>query len=101
MGRADRGGQGARARRGAYALAMSESLVPQDGRSTRPAVLRRLGGGVRGLLSWYNAIIGGQDYQRYVAHLERNHPGCPVPTEREYWRTRHADADTNPQNRCC
>ncbi|WP_405161013.1 YbdD/YjiX family protein [Nocardia sp. NBC_01499] len=50
---------------------------------------------------WFNSILGGQDYQRYVDHLARSHPGCVVPTEREYWRARHADADNNPTNRCC
>nr|WP_280429029.1 YbdD/YjiX family protein [Nocardia brasiliensis] len=56
---------------------------------------------VRNIGWWFNSILGGQDYQRYVAHLTRNHPGCAIPTEREYWRIRHADADSNPQNRCC
>lgn len=79
----------------------AESLVPQGGRSAGPAALRRFGAAARGLLWWFNGILGGQDYQRYVAHLRRQHPGRPVPTEREYWRTRHADADNNPTNRCC
>lgn len=81
--------------------AVSDQQAPQDDRSDRPAVLRRVRDGARALGWWYNSIIGGQDYQRYVAHLRRTHPGCPIPSEREYWRRRHADADTNPQNRCC
>ncbi|MCX4096085.1 YbdD/YjiX family protein [Nocardia sp. alder85J] len=53
-------------------------------------------------LVWYlNAILGGQDYSRYVEHLRRNHPDCPIPSEREYWRERHDAADRNPTNRCC
>ncbi|AFU05178.1 hypothetical protein O3I_036155 [Nocardia brasiliensis ATCC 700358] len=87
---------------------MTLSATPQDGRSPRPAVLRRLrtarnacATAVRSVGWWFNSILGGQDYQRYVAHLTRNHPGCAIPTEREYWRIRHADADSNPQNRCC
>ncbi|MET8875051.1 YbdD/YjiX family protein [Nocardia sp. NPDC004604] len=56
---------------------------------------------MRAVGSWFNAVLGGQDYQRYVSHLQRNHPGCEIPSEREYWRRRHADADNNPQNRCC
>lgn len=56
---------------------------------------------VRGLLWWFDSVLGGQDYQRYVAHLRRKHPGCPIPSEREYWRERHAEADRNPANRCC
>ncbi|MET9029442.1 YbdD/YjiX family protein [Nocardia sp. NPDC004168] len=50
---------------------------------------------------WFDSILGGQDYQRYVEHLRRSHPGCAIPTEREYWRQRHAEADRNPANRCC
>ncbi|WP_203236728.1 CstA-like transporter-associated (seleno)protein [Nocardia panacis] len=57
--------------------------------------------GVRWLLWWCNGILGGQDYQRYVAHLRRVHPDAPIPTERQYWRDRHAAADDNPTNRCC
>ncbi|MGW0245273.1 YbdD/YjiX family protein [Nocardia goodfellowii] len=56
---------------------------------------------MRALLRWYNAIIGGQDYQRYVAHLRREHPGCEIPTERQYWRDRYDEAERKPQNRCC
>ncbi|MEU7214849.1 YbdD/YjiX family protein [Nocardia iowensis] len=56
---------------------------------------------VRAVGWWFNSILGGQDYQRYVAHLTRNHPGSEIPTEREYWRQRHAEADRKPANRCC
>ncbi|WP_433629058.1 YbdD/YjiX family protein [Nocardia sp. CA-120079] len=87
---------------------MTAAAQPNDGRSPRPAVIRRLrvvgsagAAKVRAFGSWFNAVLGGQDYQRYVDHLQRNHPGCEVPSEREYWRRRHADADNNPQNRCC
>nr|WP_026343364.1 YbdD/YjiX family protein [Nocardia sp. BMG111209] len=55
----------------------------------------------RALASYLNAVLGGQDYARYVEHLRRNHPECPIPTEREYWRERHDAADRNPVNRCC
>lgn len=72
----------------------------RDARSG-PGVLRRAGAGARGLLRWFDAIVGGQDYQRYVAHLRRTHPDRPIPTEREYWRERHDAADRNPSNRCC
>jgi len=52
-------------------------------------------------LWWLDSVVGGQDYQRYVAHLRRRHPDRPVPTEREYWRERHAHAESNPGGRCC
>ncbi|MFG1791735.1 YbdD/YjiX family protein [Nocardia sp. NPDC049149] len=85
-----------------------EGAVSQDDRSARPVARGRLrrasSAGVTALRKvgwWFNSILGGQDYRRYVDHLARNHPGCEIPTEREYWRTRHADADNNPTNRCC
>ncbi|MEV1134745.1 CstA-like transporter-associated (seleno)protein [Rhodococcus coprophilus] len=45
--------------------------------------------------------MGDHDYARYAEWHRRNHPGCRVPSEREYWRARHADADANPGARCC
>jgi uncharacterized short protein YbdD (DUF466 family) len=77
------------------------------GRSARPARtrLRTVGNAcataIHAVSWWFDSVLGGQDYQRYVAHLRRVHPGCEMPTEREYWHTRHADADRNPTNRCC
>ncbi|QVI23509.1 YbdD/YjiX family protein [Nocardia tengchongensis] len=50
---------------------------------------------------WFNSILGGNDYARYVQHQRLHHPGCAIPTERDYWRERHAAADKNPANRCC
>ncbi|WP_051027362.1 YbdD/YjiX family protein [Nocardia higoensis] len=61
----------------------------------------RVRAAVRATLWWLDSVVGGQDYQRYVAHLRRRHPDRPVPTEREYWRDRHAHADSNPAGRCC
>ncbi|WP_258080945.1 YbdD/YjiX family protein [Nocardia nova] len=56
---------------------------------------------VRAGARYMNAVLGGQDYPRYVEHLRRRHPGRPIPTESEYWRERHAAADRNPGTRCC
>ncbi|WP_280349047.1 YbdD/YjiX family protein [Nocardia neocaledoniensis] len=56
---------------------------------------------MRGVARWYSAINGGQDYQRYVDHLRRNHPDCPVPSEKQYWRDRYDEAERNPTTRCC
>jgi uncharacterized short protein YbdD (DUF466 family) len=55
----------------------------------------------RGIKWWVTSLMGDNDYARYLEHLARTHPGEPVPTEREYWRQRHADADANPRARCC
>lgn len=52
--------------------------------------------------SWYvGSIMGDRAYRRYVEHLRATHPDAPVPTEREFWRTRHAEADARPGMRCC
>jgi uncharacterized short protein YbdD (DUF466 family) len=56
---------------------------------------------MRGLLWWITSVMGDKDYERYVAHMQRVHPGEPVPSERQFWRDRYADADTNPGARCC
>ncbi|MCV7169857.1 MULTISPECIES: YbdD/YjiX family protein [Mycolicibacterium] len=53
-------------------------------------------------IRWYCAtLMGDNHYRRYVEHRRRLHPGEPVPSEREYWRLRHAAADANPGARCC
>ncbi|WP_332838710.1 YbdD/YjiX family protein [Nocardia bovistercoris] len=62
---------------------------------------RRLRDGTRTVAWWFGAIVGAQDYPRYVEHLRRTHPDRAIPTEREYWRDRYADADRNPRQRCC
>ncbi|TDP42385.1 YbdD/YjiX family protein [Nocardia ignorata] len=69
--------------------------------SAARALAHRVWAGARSVARWYSAINGGQDYQRYVAHLRRNHPDRPVPSERDYWRERYAEAERNPINRCC
>ncbi|MEU7140274.1 YbdD/YjiX family protein [Nocardia sp. NPDC046473] len=80
---------------------MTVHVAPHGSRSAAVRGLRAARRGCAAAVWWFNSILGGQDYRRYVDHLARNHPGCAVPTEREYWRTRHADADNNPTNRCC
>ncbi len=56
---------------------------------------------MRGLWWWITSVMGDKDYERYLAHMRRVHPGEPVPSERQFWRERYAEADTNPGARCC
>ncbi|MET8424004.1 YbdD/YjiX family protein [Nocardia sp. NPDC004860] len=56
---------------------------------------------VKAVAWWFNSILGGNDYARYVDHLRLRHPGCEIPSERQYWLDRHAAAAENPANRCC
>lgn len=65
------------------------------------AVLGSILTGARGVRWWVSSVMGDNAYARYVDHLTRLHPEAPVPSEREYWRQRHADADARPGARCC
>ena len=56
---------------------------------------------VRGITWWVTSVMGDNAYARYTAHLARNPPDDPVPTEREYWRQRYAEQDARPGARCC
>lgn len=58
-------------------------------------------GAARALRWWFTSVMGDHDYERYVDHMQRHHPGEPIPGEREYWRARHAEAEANPASRCC
>jgi uncharacterized short protein YbdD (DUF466 family) len=55
----------------------------------------------RQLVRVIRRILGMPDYQAYLAHLRAAHPGCPIPTEREYFeefvRARYSGGPT----RCC
>lgn len=53
-------------------------------------------------IGWYwSSLMGDNHYRRYVAHRARTHPGEAVPSEREYWRMRHAETESSPNPRCC
>jgi len=56
---------------------------------------------VRGIRWWVTSVMGDNAYARYVQHLAKHHPDQPPPTEREYWRDKHRDADLRPGARCC
>ncbi|ANS26847.1 uncharacterized short protein YbdD (DUF466 family) [Rhodococcus percolatus] len=64
-------------------------------------MMNRVVRAVRTAWWWTGSLMGDHDYSRYVEHLRRNHPDAEVPTEREYWKARYADADANPGARCC
>ncbi|QLY32738.1 YbdD/YjiX family protein [Nocardia huaxiensis] len=79
---------------------MNNPTVPPTAGPLRSAG-RAVARAVRAVIWWFNAILGGGDYQRYVQHQRLHHPGAPIPSEREYWKQRHDAADRNPSNRCC
>lgn len=53
-------------------------------------------------IRWYSSsLMGDNHYRRYLERRSRTHPGQPVITEAEYWRSRHAAAEAEPDSRCC
>lgn len=51
---------------------------------------------------WYvHSLMGDNAYATYCAHQRLHHPEVPLPSEREFWRQKYAEADRNPQGRCC
>jgi uncharacterized short protein YbdD (DUF466 family) len=73
-------------------------LSPPRGDTGRRRAVRSAADGVRW---WFSSVMGDNAYARYVDHLTRQHPGSPVPTEKQYWRDRYAAMDRNPGARCC
>lgn len=65
-----------------------------------PSALGRMARGVR----WYlRELTGESAYDRYVAHLRRDHPAAKVPTRREFERMRTERQERDPRQglRCC
>ena len=59
---------------------------------------RKLYAGVR----WYLREVSGESgYDRYVAHMRRDHAGQPVMSRREFERRRQDAREANPRARCC
>ena len=46
-------------------------------------------------------IIGAPDYERYLAHMRRRHPGSPPLARDEFARARMNDRYNRPGARCC
>jgi uncharacterized short protein YbdD (DUF466 family) len=46
-------------------------------------------------------VAGMPDYEAYVAHLRRCHPGRAVPSEREYYEDYVANRYGDGPTRCC
>jgi uncharacterized short protein YbdD (DUF466 family) len=51
---------------------------------------------------WYLREVSGESaYDRYVAHMRREHPGQPVMSRRDFERRRQDWREENPRARCC
>ena len=46
-------------------------------------------------------VIGVPDYERYLAHLARHHPGDVPMTRAAFTQDELARRHTRPGNRCC
>ena len=46
-------------------------------------------------------MCGLPDYDRYVEHVRRDHPGAGVMSRRDFERWRQDDRNDNPRARCC
>ncbi|MFG2377936.1 YbdD/YjiX family protein [Streptomyces sp. NPDC048504] len=69
-------------------------------RSALRRAASRLVGGVR----WYvRELTDESAYDRYVAHVRRNHPDAEVPSRRDFERTRTDRQEADPRQgfRCC
>jgi len=56
---------------------------------------------VRGVRWYLREVAGETGYEKYVAHLQRAHPGAIVMSRRDYERWRQDDRNDNPRARCC
>jgi uncharacterized short protein YbdD (DUF466 family) len=53
-------------------------------------------------VSWYvRDVVGENDYDKYVEHLLRRHPGQPAPSRRDFERAKTDRMEANPKARCC
>jgi uncharacterized short protein YbdD (DUF466 family) len=51
---------------------------------------------------WYLREVSGESgYDRYFAHMRRDHPGQPVMSRRDYERRRQDYREEHPRARCC
>ena len=46
-------------------------------------------------------VVGMPDYETYVAHLVQKHPGCAVPSEREFFDQYVTARYSGGPTRCC
>jgi uncharacterized short protein YbdD (DUF466 family) len=61
----------------------------------------RLRGLARGIRWYLREAAGETAYERYVAHVRREHPGAMVMSRRDFERWRQDDRNDNPRARCC
>ncbi|GII22688.1 YbdD/YjiX family protein [Planosporangium mesophilum] len=60
-----------------------------------------LGRGCRFAVWYVKEVVGENDYEHYLKHLQRHHPDArPVP-RKAFERDKVQRLETNPKSRCC
>ncbi|AVH56597.1 MULTISPECIES: YbdD/YjiX family protein [Streptomyces] len=65
--------------------------------------MRSLRRAVKGIRWYVRELTDESAYDRYVAHLRKDHPDAPVPSRREFERARTDRQEADPRQgfRCC
>ena len=64
-------------------------------------MIERIGPAFEGVARALRAMLGAQDYDRYLAHARAAHPGCDVLTRDAFFRERLDARYSRPGSRCC
>ncbi len=88
------GGAGGREPRAPVRLPARRGAPGRDPVRRAVAVLRRVAAALR-------AVLGAPDYERYVAHVRRCHPGVAPLTREEFVSQRLEARYSRPGARCC
>jgi uncharacterized short protein YbdD (DUF466 family) len=56
---------------------------------------------MRRWIATVHRIIGAPDYETYLAHMQRKHPGCTPLDARAFEQQRLVDRYKQPGSRCC
>lgn len=54
-----------------------------------------------GVLAAVRRVLGMPDYEAYLAHLRAHHPGCRLPSEKEYFEEFVRAKYSGGPTRCC
>lgn len=66
-----------------------------------PSAGSRIRGRLAQARSLWRDFTGESAYDRYVERHRREHPDHPPMSEREWWRAKADDDESNVQARCC
>jgi uncharacterized short protein YbdD (DUF466 family) len=56
---------------------------------------------VAAIHQYLREVVGEADYDRYVTHQLREHPGVPPMCRRDFERQKTRRREETPQARCC